>query len=259
MRGKEIGIVAVLAAASFAAAGCGSSKSGASGAAAAASGPTAAAAAASATTEAPSPSPTTTTAMFVPMSGSILLTGLLDASAYGSSFQHVKPSPVSTDETDGSVDDIPGLDCGRVLDEDRARLGSMASARDTLLKDSNADLVRQGAFQFNQGEAATMMANIFDKAKHCATYDSTTTDTTYHEKAVVETVSGLGDQAIKITITDDSPKFGPDTSVEVIARYGDVAVSVDFDAVVASRATSYDVTGKVKAIAAKLRLTATGS
>jgi hypothetical protein len=75
----------------------------------------------------------------------------------------------------------------------------------------------------------------------------------------VETVAGLGDQAIQITIADNSAKFGPDTSVELIARYGDVAVMVDFDAVIASRAKAYDLTSRVKAIAAKLRLTPTGS
>lgn len=258
MRTTITGAVAAACFVALAAAACGSS-SGKSSSAAVAAATTSPASQASSSAEATPAAPTSSGP--APLNATQLSAGLLAPSVFGAGFAHAKDWPVTSDETTGRVDDIPSLDCWTVLEEDGARIGSLAQARDTEVSDASDDEVRQDAYQFDSGDAATMMTNFAQKAGQCATYDHTPSDnsTTYHAKAKVETVSGLGDQAVKTTVSDDSAKWGADTSVELDVRYGDVVVVVMFDSAEASKATAYDVAGKAKEIAAKLGLKATGA
>jgi hypothetical protein len=255
LRTNNIGLAAATCAVVvLSATACGSSSSKSSSTAANAPG--------SATSAAPAPTtPTTTEIAPSPLSDDELQAALLLPSGWGSGWKHADDRwPLTQNSGLGEVDQIASSDCWTVINGDGTRIGSLSAARDLVIG-TNDDLAHQDAYQFGMGDAATMMGDFAKKVDDCATFTHTPKDnsTTYTVKASQQSVSGLGDQAVKTTVYDDSPKWGKDVSIQLDVRYGDVVISVMYDSTNSSRALGYDVAAKVKAIAAKLNLKATGS
>lgn len=264
MRAKNFGLAAAACLVTISAAACGSSSGKFSSASAAASSSPTSATAPTVSAAAPATSvpatPTTTESAPALFTDPQLLDALLTPSDWGSGWSHTKDFPVAGTSLTGGVDQLPNLDCWTVTDGEGTQIGSLATAQDLEIG-PNEDTAHQIADQFVTGDAATMMSELAKKIDDCTTFTHTPKDnsTTYTDKASQKAVSGLGDQAIKTTVYDDSPAWGKDVSVELDVRYGDVVVSVIYDSTDSSRALGYDVAGKVKAIAAKLKLKPTGT
>ncbi|NUR25951.1 MAG: hypothetical protein HOV83_08910 [Catenulispora sp.] len=199
-----------------------------------------------------------------PFSAESLQGALLDPASWGSGWTDVKDGPLVTTSGLGTVGQIPGADCWTAVYES-TRVGSLVSVQDVVEAHSGDvatvdDVAHQSAYQFPPGDAAAMMSAIAKKVDGCAVFKHTDDSSLlFAVQAHEDPVPGLGDQAVRIVAQAVSGRGSKDVDVSLVVRYGDVVIDVGYDSSTADSALNYDLTGKAKAIAAKLGVAAGGS
>jgi len=181
---------------------------------------------------------------------------LLPASALGSGLKADDAGMFSGDRQSGRVSMVATEDCELVLAAGFS-YGSTSQVELSSLSDSSAAFVdvTQETYQFGPGIAASVFPQVAGRVDTtCKSFAHTTKNgTKVTATARQHSVSGLGDQAVEIEEVVTWPSLTFQVR-QLAVRYGDVVIVVIVDTAEQSRTKAYDLAGKVKAIAAALKL-----
>lgn len=189
--------------------------------------------------------------------GDKYLAGLLKPADFEAGLSSVSGYPNWDNGDTGDVHGLAALDC-YTLENGGEASGSTMQAYDVMSSPGpNEDFATQKAYTFATGDATKMMQYVSLRVGNdCAAFDHTPTDGSakVHTTMSVQPVSGLGDQALSLSVVDQ-PAGGQAVSFDALmVRYGDTVIYVSFSNADPNKVKSFDLTTREKSIAKNLNL-----
>jgi hypothetical protein len=189
--------------------------------------------------------------------GDKYLAGLLKPADFEAGLSSVSGYPNWDNGDTGDVHGLAALDC-YTLENGGEASGSIMQAYDVMSSNGpNQDFATQKAYIFNTGDATKMMQYVELRiGNDCAAFDHTPTDGSakIHTTMTEQPVSGLGDEAVALSVVDQ-PAGGAAVSFDALmVRYGDTVVYVSFSNTDANKVKAFDLTSREKSIAKNLNL-----